>query len=93
MGWRLTRADGAGTGRRLAEGAVQEARDRGVRKLSLHVLGSNASARKLYEACGFVVEGVLRAEFLLDGRFVDDVFMARQLYPRSSAAPSRSSRS
>ena len=31
------------------------------------------------EACGFVVEGVLRGEFLLQGQSVDDVFMAHHL--------------
>jgi RimJ/RimL family protein N-acetyltransferase len=36
-------------------------------------------ARRLYARCGFVEEGVLRDEFVLDGRFVDDVFMARFL--------------
>ena len=47
--------------------------------MSLRVLGSNAVARRLYARCGFVEEGVLRDEFVLDGRFVDDVFMARFL--------------
>ena len=70
-----------GAGRLLVEAAIQEAQGRGADKLSLRVLGSNTSARLLYEACGFVVEGILRAEFLLDGRYVDDVLMARQLTP------------
>ena len=70
-----------GAGRRLVEAAIEEARGRGAHKLSLHVLGTNTSARLLYEACGFVVEGILRAEFLLDDRYVDDVLMARQLVP------------
>jgi RimJ/RimL family protein N-acetyltransferase len=43
------------------------------------VLGTNPAARALYEAYGFVVEGVQREEFLLDGRYVDDVLMALQL--------------
>lgn len=30
-------------------------------------------------SCGFVVEGVRRDEFLLDGRYVDDMLMARDL--------------
>jgi len=34
--------------------------------------------RRLYARCGFVEEGVLREEFLLDGRYVDDVLMARR---------------
>jgi hypothetical protein len=30
-------------------------------------------------ACGFAVEGVLRGEFRLDGRYLDDILMARAL--------------
>jgi len=72
-------AAGRGIGRALVEAAVAEAAGRGARKVTLRVLGSNAVARRLYARCGFVEEGVLRDEFLLDGRFVDDVFMARFL--------------
>jgi ribosomal protein S18 acetylase RimI-like enzyme len=68
-----------GIGRRLIEAAVAEATRRGTRKLGLRVLGGNAGARALYVACGFAVEGVLRDEFWLGGRYVDDVFMARPL--------------
>ena len=67
---------GRGLGRTLMEAAVAEARRRGARKLRLRVLGANSGARALYESCGFAVEGVLREEFLLDGRYVDDVLMA-----------------
>jgi len=70
---------GRGIGRRLTQAAVAEARASGARRLRLRVLGPNAAARRLYEACGFVVEGVLREEFLLDGRYVDDVLMALTL--------------
>lgn len=68
-----------GVGRALIEGTLAEAWRRGARKVSLRVLSSNAGGRKFYESCGFVVEGVLRDEFLLDGRYVDDVLMARFL--------------
>jgi ribosomal protein S18 acetylase RimI-like enzyme len=68
-----------GLGRRLIEAAVTEATRRGARKLSLRVLGGNGAARALYAGCGFVVEGVLREEFRLGGRYVDDVLMARPL--------------
>jgi ribosomal protein S18 acetylase RimI-like enzyme len=70
---------GRGAGRRLVEASVEEARARGARKLSLRVLGFNDRARQLYESCGFRVEGILRAEFYLGGRFVDDVRMAHAL--------------
>jgi ribosomal protein S18 acetylase RimI-like enzyme len=69
----------AGVGRALVEAAVERARVLGARKVSLRVLGDNDTARRLYERCGFVVEGVLKEEFLLDGRYAADVFMARYL--------------
>jgi ribosomal protein S18 acetylase RimI-like enzyme len=65
-----------GAGRGLMEASVAEARARGARKLVLRVLGANVRARHLYESCGFEVEGILREEFFLDGRYVDDVLMA-----------------
>jgi RimJ/RimL family protein N-acetyltransferase len=68
-----------GAGRRLVEAIVAEARVRGARKLSLRVLGPNKAARQLYATCGFATEGVLREEFLLNGRYVDDILMARCL--------------
>lgn len=68
-----------GAGRALLEAAAAEATRRGARRLTLRVLGSNAAAQDLYASCGFVVEGVLVEEFLLDGRYVDDVLMARRL--------------
>ena len=68
-----------GVAEELVRAAVAEARRRGARKLSLRVLAGNAGARRLYERLGFVVEGVLREEFLLDGAFVDDVLMALDL--------------
>ena len=70
---------GRGLGRALVEAALDAARERGARKVTLRVLGPNTAARALYESCGFVVEGVRRHEFLLDGRYVDDVLMARHL--------------
>lgn len=71
------RAMRRGVGRALMEAAVVEVEGRGARKVTLRVLGPNTAARRLYESCGFVVEGVLREEFRLDGQFVDDVLMAR----------------
>jgi ribosomal protein S18 acetylase RimI-like enzyme len=75
---------GRGIGRALVEATVAGARQQGARKLTLRVLGSNQRARRLYESCGFQVEGLLREEFLLDGRYVDDVFMARTLGDETS---------
>jgi ribosomal protein S18 acetylase RimI-like enzyme len=68
-----------GIGRALLDAAAEEARARGARRLTLRVLGPNAGARRLYESAGFVVEGVQRDEFFLDGGYVDDVLMALDL--------------
>src|SRR5262245_57632774 len=58
-------AQGRGVGRHLVEGAVTAARQGGATKVTLRVLGPNAGARRLYERCDFVVEGVLKGEFVL----------------------------
>ena len=61
----------------LLAAAEQHARARGARKLSLRVLSSNAPAMRLYERLGFRSEGILRDEFCIGGRYVDDVIMAK----------------
>jgi RimJ/RimL family protein N-acetyltransferase len=76
---------GRGVGRTLIEACLAGARQRGARKLTLRVLGFNHRARRLYESSAFHVEGVLREEFLLDGRYVDDVLMARTLGDEADA--------
>ena len=43
------------------------------------MLSTNETAMRLYERCGFQREGTLRDEFRIDGQFVDDVLMAKQL--------------
>jgi ribosomal protein S18 acetylase RimI-like enzyme len=68
-----------GVGTALLAAAEQRARDRGARKLSLHVLGTNPRAMRLYTRAGFQPEGVLRGEFLIEGRYVDDVLLAKDL--------------
>jgi RimJ/RimL family protein N-acetyltransferase len=72
-------ARGTGVGRALLRAVQEEARRQGARRITLRVLGHNTPARRLYESEGFVVEGVLREEFLLDGTYVDDVLMGRPL--------------
>jgi ribosomal protein S18 acetylase RimI-like enzyme len=68
-----------GVGRALVDAAAAEATARGATRLTLRVLGPNSGARDLYESAGFVVEGTLRGEFILDGELVDDILMARSL--------------
>jgi L-amino acid N-acyltransferase YncA len=68
-----------GFGRLLVEAAIDAARRRKARRIVLRVLEPNGTARRLYAECGFKIEGILREQFLLDGRYVDDVFMALDL--------------
>ncbi len=63
----------------LMGAAIAAARERGMRKLCLTVLGSNPRAIAFYKRHGFVVEGTLRDEFLLRDVYVDDVLMAVEL--------------
>lgn len=50
-------------------------RDLGLQRLYLFVLEDNQSAIRVYEKCGFVVEGKLRKHFFKDGQFRDFLFM------------------
>jgi len=63
----------------LMTAAEPFARARGARKLTLRVLSTNQPAMRLYERLGFEREGALSDEFLIDGRYVDDVLMAKRL--------------
>ncbi|MFJ7126944.1 GNAT family N-acetyltransferase [Streptomyces sp. NPDC098101] len=72
-------ARGRGVARALLRAAAERARERGATRLTLRVLGHNAPARALYASEGYAVEGVLPGEFLIDGRYVDDVCMGRSL--------------
>jgi ribosomal protein S18 acetylase RimI-like enzyme len=68
-----------GAAGRLLDAAARQLRDRGVRKLTLRVLSTNQAAIRLYERHGFAREGTQLEEFLINGRYVDDILMARHL--------------
>ncbi len=63
----------------LLDAAEKQLRERGIRKLSLRVLSTNEPAIRLYERHGFTREAVLLEEFYINGRYVDDVQMAKRL--------------
>ncbi|MEX0707740.1 MAG: GNAT family N-acetyltransferase [Woeseia sp.] len=50
------RAEGKGVGRALLVAAEQNARERGARSITLHVIDSNSRARHFYEQSGYVGE-------------------------------------
>lgn len=70
---------GRGVATALLAAAERFARERGGSKLSLRVLSTNEPALRLYERAGFRREGTLRAEFCIQGSYVDDIIMAKQL--------------
>ena len=71
-GWR-----GRGIGRRLMERAIDWARAGGViSRVELHVFARNHNAIRLYESCGFVLEGTRHRAIHRDGQYLDDLVMA-----------------
>ena len=70
---------GRGIGHLLLSAARHEAIRRKARRISLRVLGTNTRAQALYLAHGYHIEGRLKDQFLLQGRYVDDIFMALEL--------------
>ncbi len=48
-----------------------------MNKVKLGVFSFNERAIKCYEKCGFKVEGVLKEEIFKDGRYYDEIIMAR----------------
>jgi putative acetyltransferase len=68
-----------GIGRALLGAAERWARDVGVRKLELHVFPHNEAAIALYEQAGYVREGLRRAHYRRDNRYLDAILMARDL--------------
>lgn len=70
---------GIGVGHALLERVIGWARASGVKKLKLEVFSTNQQAIDFYLRAGFVEEGRLKGEFLIDGGPVDGVFMAMWL--------------
>jgi GNAT superfamily N-acetyltransferase len=55
--WVAPPARGEGIGRRLVAAVIRWARDHNATSIELWVTETNASARGLYESCGFVLSG------------------------------------
>lgn len=69
-------ARGLGIGTALMHAGIRWARSVGVRKLTLGVFATNERALRLYRTFGFVEEGRLRGQVILDGLPVDEILMA-----------------
>jgi len=66
---------GRGYGTEATRLAVGHAFARGLHRVSLGVFDFNPRARRVYEKCGFVVEGRSRDALHWDGRWHDEILM------------------
>jgi RimJ/RimL family protein N-acetyltransferase len=73
-----SRARKAGIGRRLAEAVIDHASQQ-VELIQLTVVSGNEPARRLYASLGFTEYGIEKNALKHDGRYWDEVPMAKQL--------------
>jgi len=67
---------GLGLGKAIMEDLLRWARAERIRKVTLAVFATNAPAIALYRDFGFVEEGRLKGQVVLNGASVDEVLMA-----------------
>jgi len=75
----LAAAGGKGVGRGLLAEAKRWAVAHGVHRLELTVMAHNHRAIGLYERTGFSIEGRRSECLLIDGQFIDELYMAMVL--------------
>ncbi|WP_317696563.1 GNAT family N-acetyltransferase [Xylocopilactobacillus apis] len=68
-----------GIGSALFHNLDQWAQLNQIKRLELTVVETNVAAKRLYQAQGFEVEGVRQRSILLDGRYVNEIYMAKLL--------------
>ena len=73
-------------GSALMTATIEAAWRKGLTRIELTVRTDNARAQRLYEKLGFMVEGCLRHDMLIDGEYVDALLMAqlKENDPRSA---------
>jgi RimJ/RimL family protein N-acetyltransferase len=75
----LREARGQGWGTKLMIAAETWARQHGIHRLELTVMTHNSVAVSLYKKMGFQIEGIRRHSLFLQGKFVDEYYMAKIL--------------
>lgn len=70
---------GKGLGGKLFSSLEAWATDNGVTRLELTVMRHNERAMRLYESRGFVIEGIKRNSLKVNGKYVDEYYMAKLL--------------
>jgi ribosomal protein S18 acetylase RimI-like enzyme len=73
----------AGIGRRLVEAILEIARQR-VELIQITVVRNNEPARRLYASSGFVEYGIEKNALKQEGRYYDEVLMAKDLLEKSN---------
>ena len=68
-----------GIGRELFHQLEVWARENQVTRLELTVMCTNSIAKHLYEKNGFMVEGVKRNSMCVNGKYIDELYMAKLL--------------
>lgn len=76
-------ARGGGIGRRLMEAVIEHARHR-VELVQLTVVRDNERARRLYASLGFQEYGTEWHSLKHDGRYYDEILMAKDLLEKSN---------
>ena len=79
-------ARGAGVARRLVEAVIAYARPH-VELIQLSVVVGNEQARRLYARLGFVEYGIEKNSLKYDGRYYDEILMAKELSFASNDEP------
>ena len=66
-----------GIGTRFFEELEIWARQNNITRLELTVMCNNVVAKKLYEKMGFQIEGIKKNSMLVNGKYVDEFYMAK----------------
>lgn len=70
---------GRGIGTRLFEQMEKWAKESGITRLELTVMVHNEGGKRLYEKMGFRKEGIKERALIVDGKYVDEYYMAKLL--------------
>ncbi len=73
----MEKCTGMGIGKLLFEEMESWAFEKGLHRLELGVMAPNIRGKTLYEKKGFQVEGVKKDMFLVNGKYVDEIIMAK----------------
>jgi RimJ/RimL family protein N-acetyltransferase len=68
-----------GIGTEMMKIIMEMAKEKEVEKVFLSVFSINTGAINYYKKCGFEIEGVLKKQFKIDEKYVDEVYMAKWL--------------